>query len=141
LIQRLKQTHPASRIRLLTSFLQDELQVLSGREQAPDIDELILDADVDSLMIVEFRDRLQAQVGAQLLLPATIVFDHPKISDLAAHLLSSLEQDEAKASGAEPAPESRPDSTSKLGAQRVTQQIEDMSEQQAMEALLREVND
>ncbi len=105
------------------------------------MDEPIINDEIDSLMIVEFRDRLQLQVGSQIQLPATIVFDHPRLSDLAAHLLASFEGSE-KVVPSRHQPEApaqrqlRPASPADD-----TEPIEEMSEQQAMEALLREVND
>ena len=135
MIERLLATHPASRERFLCGFLQDELKVLVGRDEAQDPLAPIIDDQIDSLLIVEFRDRLQSHIGARLELPATIVFDHPKISDLAAHLLASLELDGATDS----MPQVSAVDSSTNG--KVEQQIENMSEQQAMEALLREVND
>jgi hypothetical protein len=178
LFQQLQATHPASRERMLTSLLQDELRSLTGRSESIDPDTPILDEQIDSLMIVEFRDRLQLQVGSRLQLPATLVFDHPKLSDLARHLLDSLEREDepqpmALATGlrAASATPNRP-AASTVGSDgrrtrvlkqgqtvaavstlvgqaletsaaqpRPREQIESMSEQQAMEALLREVND
>ncbi len=135
LIEQLLGTHPASRERFLCGFLRDELKVLVGRDDVQDPLAPIIDDQMDSLLIVEFRDRLQSQIGARLELPATIVFDHPKISDLAAHLLASLELDGATDS----MPRGAAVDSSTDG--HVEQQIENMSEQQAMEALLREVNE
>ena len=84
-------------------------------------------------MIVEFRDRLQLQLGTSVQLPATIVFDHPTISALATHILDSFVQHEEPVA---PAQTQQP-------ADRITdaESVEQMTEQQAMEALLREVND
>ncbi len=139
LIERLLATHPASRERFLGAFLQEVLKDLTQCEEAPAVDGLIIDDEIDSLLIVEFRDRLQTQVGARLQLPATIVFDHPKISDLATHLLASLELERATEPAIEPAP--RVVAASTVSGRDPEQPIENMSEQQAMEALLREVND
>ncbi len=135
LVERLLATHPASRERFLCGFLQDELKVLSGRDEAPDPLAPIIDDEMDSLLIVEFRDRLQSHIGARLELPATIVFDHPKISDLAAHLLASLDLASTTKSA------SRIETPQTDSNRDPQQHLDTMSEQQAMEALLREVND
>ena len=148
------------RKRLLVAVLQDELKSLTGSAEAPDVDTPIVNDEMDSLLIVEFRDRLQAQIGARIELPATIVFDHPKISDLAAHLLLTL-----GGNASEPAAAAAGDSPAALAAAPVAaggqlnngsapprmetaadqadreNRVEKMSEAQAMEALLREVND
>ena len=139
LARRLSATHPAGRLRLLTSSLQDELQALVGSDQPLEADGLIVDDDMDSLTIVEFRDRLQTQVGEQIELPATLVFDHPRISDLAAHLIDLLEPNRENVPGR---------SDRSTGTHATTgpgsdadDAIESMSEDQAMAALLREIND
>ncbi len=143
LVQRLQSAHAASRQRLLISVLQDELQSLTGQTEPPDPDQPIINEAVDSLVIVEFRDRLQTQIGSGVQLPATIVFDHPKLSELAAHLLGVIEDGGgtspppigdlvANTPGREiRSPESEPNG----------QQVVSMTEEEAMEALLREVND
>lgn len=139
LIERLRNTHLASRQRFLTSFVQDELRALTGHAEVPNADELIMNAELDSLMVVEFRDRLQIQLGAHPELPSTLVFDYPRLSDLVAHLLKLLELDgEAAARPVEAAANDRP---TPVPRQDFELQLEAMSEQQAMEALLREVNE
>ncbi len=42
----------------------------------------------DSLMTIEFRNRLEAGLG--LTLPATLVWNYPTIADLAPHLAGKL---------------------------------------------------
>lgn len=139
LVEKLNSTHAASRQRLLCSFLREELRELTGREESIDLDAPIISDEIDSLMIVEFRDRLQVQLGACIQLPATIIFDHPKIADLAAYVLASLEFEFAEN---QPTATTQPQSPS--SARQASQRgpaIAEMSEQQALEALLREVND
>ena len=94
-------------------------------------------------MMVELRDRLQAQIGTDTELSATIVFDYPTIADLA-RLPGQLDS----------LPDELPtrldsiDNSSMRGGSRQAQArlhwkrknaIDEMSEQQALEALLREV--
>lgn len=153
LAKKLKQTHAASRHRMLVSFLQEELRSLTGQAELPEIDQPIIDENVDSLMIVEFRDRLQAQMGSSIELPATIVFDHPRLTDLATHLLGAMEEPPPKQppgssrNGAAmlkdrtATPRPRIPAATEGSSQAEGEPIENMSEQQAMEALLREVNE
>jgi acyl carrier protein len=48
----------------------------------------LFDLGFDSLMAMEFRRRLSADLGRPF--PATLVFDHPSIQALAAHLLARV---------------------------------------------------
>jgi len=49
-------------------------------------DQPLLDLGFDSLMAVELRDVLRRSLALQRKLPATLVFDHPSINAIAAHL-------------------------------------------------------
>ena len=168
-IHRLLDTHPAARQRLLTSLLREELQALLDSEEAPGAEERLLDIGMDSLAIVELRDRLQRHVGSQWELPATLVFDYPRIHDLVDYFLDALIQDESAsptndalraevekplAHGLPPrrSPAPRPAGSgedrgamsppsSRERANRLTEDIESLTDQQALEELLRELKD
>ena len=90
LIRQLRATHPAGRERFLTTFILEELRALIGEEEELEADGPIGGDAIDSLTIVEFRDRLQTHVGERPELPATLVFDHPSLEGparQAAHLV------------------------------------------------------
>lgn len=57
---------------------------LPGSVRVPD-DRGLFDLGLDSLTAIELRNRLGAEAGTRL--PATVLFDHPTVRDLTAHLL------------------------------------------------------
>lgn len=114
-------SHSSTRKRILTDYLQEEIRALTAAEELPPIDRALLETGMDSLMMVTLAKNLQTQIGSGIELPATLVFDYPRIGDLAGYLLEAIE------SAAEEGPESA-DSV-----------IEEMSEEEAMEALRREL--
>ena len=101
---------------------------------------MLLESGLDSLMIVELRDRLQMALGSDLELPATLVFDHPRLVDLAKFLMEAMSiSDSSQPDTSETnETESGAASTDSPGA---TGEIESMTEQQALDALLREINE
>ncbi|MZE50438.1 malonyl CoA-ACP transacylase, partial [Streptomyces sp. SID5770] len=61
-----------------------EVLGLPGSVHVPD-DRGLFDLGLDSLTAIELRNRLGAEAGTRL--PATVLFDHPTVRDLTAHLL------------------------------------------------------
>jgi thioesterase domain-containing protein/acyl carrier protein len=86
LLARLRDTPAAQRPQVLVSHLQRELQQILGLAAAPDPDGAFFDLGLDSLMAVELRNRLRAQLGNGLALPPTFVFDYPNVRALADYL-------------------------------------------------------
>lgn len=135
LLQNLKGSHAATRERMIVEHLQEEIRVLTGAETPPSTETALLETGLDSIMMVNLATRLQHQLGPELDLPATLVFDYPRIADLAQYLLEALEfqpvakkkdQPESSVSG-KSAPTSKP--------------VEEMSDDEAMAALMEELND
>ncbi|MBL9006659.1 MAG: SDR family NAD(P)-dependent oxidoreductase [Myxococcales bacterium] len=80
---------PASRPALLESLLADVLaRVLRTSGSRIDRQLPFSAMGVDSLMSLEFRNRLEAGLGERL--SATLLFTYPNLSELAAHLLETL---------------------------------------------------
>jgi hypothetical protein len=84
ILSRLESAPPARRRTILVEFLRAEVAAILGLDASgPFLDERqpLLRMGMDSLMTVEFRNRLAAALGRPL--SATLVFDHPTISALA----------------------------------------------------------
>ncbi len=106
LLTRLRGPVGRERQDLLVSFLQGEVQAVLRLSSAPSPTVGFFDLGMDSLMAVEFRNRLNRAFSGVYTAPNTVVFDYPDISKLAAHLDEELgEVSEA------PAPETEPAST------------------------------
>ncbi len=137
--QLLQATHASNRNRVLTSHLQSEVRDLLGLESPPPADATFMDTGMESLTMVEFRDRLQGQVGTQLTLSATMVFDHPTIAELARYLVDSLSDGHATSANREPVSTNGPQ-PGQLPADW-KKSIEEMPEAKALEALIRELSE
>ena len=100
LLTRLRGPVGRDRQDLLVRFLQGEVQAVLRLSSAPSPTVGFFDLGMDSLMAVEFRNRLNRAFTGVYTAPNTVVFDYPDIAKLAAHL------DEALGEVAEtPAPE------------------------------------
>ena len=82
-LQRLEKASPRERWHLLINHLQGELAGVLGLDpsQLPDPRQGFFEMGMDSLMAVEFKNRLERSLG--LSLPGTLAFDSPTIERLA----------------------------------------------------------
>jgi myxalamid-type polyketide synthase MxaE and MxaD len=81
---------------------------------------------VDSLIALEFRRHLEAALG--LALPATMVFNHPTLVDLAAYLSDRIAPDATSTARVESAPAA--------SIERAVERVDQLSEEEAAQALL-----
>ncbi|WP_344185837.1 type I polyketide synthase, partial [Streptantibioticus ferralitis] len=74
----------------LLTLVRDHVAIVLGHSGGNDVDpaQAFREAGFDSLTAVELRNRLQTATG--LALPATLVFDYPNATRLAAHLAEQL---------------------------------------------------
>ncbi|MGV9787390.1 SDR family NAD(P)-dependent oxidoreductase [Streptomyces sp. NPDC003435] len=93
LLTRLAATPPEKRDALLERVVADELAAVLGESDTDAIDpeRPFRDMGLDSLGAVRLRNRLGRATG--LTLPSTLVFSHPRVPVLAAHLRTLLERD------------------------------------------------
>ena len=133
----LRSTYANNREQVATEFIQGLVQVLSGEEKPLESDARFLEAGLDSLMIVELSSQIQAEVGPEQEIPATLVFDHPRVCDLAGFLVQSFEAAEGGESR-----ETEPAKSLAAVANHHTQlrqQVEALSEEEALDELMREL--
>lgn len=128
-------SHAASRNGLAISYVTNLVQSILGSAKVPDQNMRFLDAGLDSLMIVELSSQIQSEVGEHQEIPPTLVFDHPRISDLGKFLAQTLAP---VASTTPPAVGQSPTKSSDFAG--VVNEIANLSEEQALEELMKELN-
>ena len=75
---------------IFAEFLQDELRAVMRMQTAPSLTVGFFDLGIDSLMSVEFRNRLNRALAGEYVTSNTIVFDYPNVSEMARHLAEEL---------------------------------------------------
>ena len=75
---------------VLAAFLQRELQAVMRLPSAPSHSVGFFELGMDSLMAVEFRNRLNRAFAGEYVVSNTAVFDHPDIAALSQHLSAEL---------------------------------------------------
>jgi len=105
LLRQLHEVPEAERGSFLTDYLRREVQNFLRLAQPPAATSRFLELGTDSLMAVEFSNRLLPQFGGAFTISATAVFDYPTIGALAEYLAGQVpESDEVQTFGAsEPA--------------------------------------
>jgi long-chain acyl-CoA synthetase len=135
----LTETHASAQQGVADEFVQQLVKTVSGLDELPDAETRFRDAGLDSLMIVEISNQLQAEFGPGYEIPATLVFDHPRICDLAEFLVQTLLPVSNAENGdvllsEKDSPEER--TTEPKG---MRSEIESMSEEDALRELMREL--
>ncbi len=90
LLRSLAETPEDQREAFMTAELQSQLQTMLGLATAPDAEVGFFDLGMDSMLVVEFGNRLRRQFDGKLRLSNTTLFDHPTVIDLSRHLVASL---------------------------------------------------
>ena len=133
----LASTYEAGRIEVANSFVQNLVQAISGSSDIPDSQTRFLDAGLDSLMIVEMSSQIQIEIGPAREIPATLVFDYPRICDLGEFLVQVLTPSApSKDAQRLPTMESTPPPRDNMANQH---EIANMTEQEALEELMKEL--
>ena len=143
LVHQLHSVHAIERPRLLTAELQRELESLLNAEP-PGPKDRLLESGLDSLSLVELRDRLQQRLGRGWPLPATLVFDHPSIAELTDFLLAEFESRQAPPHETASQMDRRRDAIEEqpiADGDLLHSEIQTLSDDEAMKQLLRELQD
>jgi acyl carrier protein len=137
----LERSHAASRNGVAIRYVQQLVKTIAESEETPAAETRFLDAGLDSLMIVEMSSQIQAEFGTEQEIPATLVFDYPRICDLSNFLVQELLPDESETS--------RSSSTESVSPQQATSssnepsklenEIASLSEEQALAELMKEL--
>ena len=90
LLSELGQSPPAGHEQILVEFLRRELQAVMRLPNLPSSSAEFADLGMDSLMAVEFRNRVNRGFAGAYSAGNTVVFDYPSVQSLAAHLASEL---------------------------------------------------
>jgi acyl transferase domain-containing protein/SAM-dependent methyltransferase len=89
---RLAEAMPADRIEVMRDFVRARVMAVLRLDPAdpPGRNARLMDLGFDSLMAVQLRNQLGTGLALEKPLPATLMFDHPTINALAAHLTERL---------------------------------------------------
>jgi NADPH:quinone reductase-like Zn-dependent oxidoreductase/NAD(P)-dependent dehydrogenase (short-subunit alcohol dehydrogenase family)/acyl carrier protein len=108
LLRQLHEVPEAERGSFLTEYLRYEVQNFLRLAQPPAATSRFLELGTDSLMAVEFSNRLLPQFGGAFTISATAVFDYPTIGSLAEYLAGQMPESDSQTNGVEPVGASEP---------------------------------
>ena len=89
LVSSLLQLTPSERAAQLEAMVLEHVVSVGGQLEVG-LDEPLMEAGLDSLAAIELTNQLSQSLGDGVVLSATTLFDHPTVSQLAAHLGSLL---------------------------------------------------
>ncbi len=92
LMSEFRQSAPADRQGVVVAFVQQELQAVMRMPSVPAPTVGFFELGMDSLVAVEFRNRLNRSLAGDYVVSNTAVFDYPTVDDLARHLSEELNQ-------------------------------------------------
>ena len=100
LLRQLHDVPVSQRGSFLTEYLRHEVQNFLRLAQPPAATSRFLELGTDSLMAVEFSNRLLPQFGGEFTISTTAVFDYPTIGSLAEYLAGQMPESVDAESGA-----------------------------------------
>ena len=128
---------PSEHAGIATEFVRETVARLAGLDELPKSDSRFLELGLDSLLVVELSGQVQVELGESVIVPATLVFDYPRVTDLAQYLVATIVPGASAAPTAGGVPE--PKHLKKTGGD-IRSEIEEMSDEEALEQLLGELN-
>ena len=91
-LDELRNATSSEREQTLVSFLQRELQAVMRLPELPETSAVFADLGMDSLMVVELRNRLNRAFAGECTVSNTAIFNYPNITGLARHLSKEFGQ-------------------------------------------------
>ena len=96
LVERIRETPGReARERLVAGFVAEQVQAALRLSSPPSPETRFFDLGMDSIMAVEFRNRIVRALPAESRLPNTVVIDHPTIARLARYVVEQVPDSEA----------------------------------------------
>ena len=147
LLTQLSSVYDSEKKRVATEYLQNLTVQVGELDETPDPQASFIEAGLDSLAIVQVSVQIQHEVGAENELPATILFDYPRISDLAGFIVdryatgTKASADQAKTISEQGGTSTSPVNPAISGPHFLRDKIENMSEDEALSQLMKELND
>jgi acyl transferase domain-containing protein len=123
-----------SRLNLVQKYVADALCTIMRLPPSQEIDKDkgFFDMGLDSLMAVEFKNKLQAGLGSVIRLPSTIVFDYSSIAKMTTYLAEKLVIQVVQKEAV---------SAKEREEKKILDEIEKLSQEEAIEKLKRELGD
>lgn len=132
--KKLSTAYASEHPKIVVTFIQKYVQQLLEIEEVPDPEERFLDIGLDSLMIVEVSNQIQHELGPTVKVPATLLFDHPRLIDLSEYLLSTIFPDLGESQNLGVIPETQISDKTDIRAE-----VESLSEEDALAELMKEL--
>lgn len=146
--EKLAAAYPSEAHRVTQTYLQNVIQSITGNDTPPEVDDGLLDVGLDSLMLVELSHQLQAEVGPAADISAASVFDYPRVIDLAAFLVSTIQETDDAIVDVTSGPQAAKFNTAQANIERGISavdrgaiEIAQMSEEDVLEELMRELEE
>ena len=136
----LEGAYPTERKRVASVWLQEVVCQITGDDQPVETDHALLESGLDSLMLVELSHQLQVELGEASDVSATVIFDHPTIGELAGYLIEQIFSVSEGKSQRESDEVSSNKMTGGGSSDGLESEIAAMSEEQVLEALLKELD-
>lgn len=126
----LDKAYATNRGQVATEFVQGLVKTIASLDETPLAETRFLDAGLDSLMIVEISNQIQVELGPQHEIPSTLVFDYPRICDLADYLVTVLFSSESIV---------KKTALPELPETNLRNEVESLSEDEAFAELMKEL--
>ncbi len=133
----LAKSHRSEKQRVAQEFLRELAREVGQLDALPEIDHSFIEAGLDSLAIVGMSAQLQVETGSAL--PATLLFDYPRLSDLAGYLLATIDPSDPDSGSHDRTADSIVE-TATVKATSIRQTVENMSEDEALDELMKELD-